>query len=122
MKKFFVIVLTLLLALSLVACVREDTDSGVYSQGRLYFSGTKNTALLVEQSGRLIWLYSEQEKAFEGFDSGDLVKVEHGICMESYPEQTYVTSVELIEDGDLQSFTDEEWERLSGVFAEPPER
>lgn len=92
------------------------------SQGRLYFNDTKDQALLVDESGSLIWLYAEEQGYFESFDSGDLVKVRHGAVMESYPGQTYVTSVELIEDGDLHSFTDAEWERLCAVFVEPPQR
>ena len=122
MKKILIMILAFTFAVSLVACVMEDTNSGVFSQGRLYFNGTKEQALLVDDKGSLTWLYSEDAHAFERFDSGDLVRVEHGAVMESYPGQTYVSSVELIADGDLQSFTAAEWERLCAVFIEPPER
>lgn len=122
MKKILIMILAFAFAVSLVACVMEDTNSGVFSQGRLYFNGTKEQALLVDDKGNLTWLYSEDAHAFESFDSGDLVSVEHGILMETYPGQTYVSHIELVEDGDVYSFTDDEWERLCAVFVEPPER
>ena len=97
-------------------------DSGMFSEGRLYFHVFKSEALLVDSKGSLTWIYSETEDFFEGFDSGDYVKIEHGFVMESYPGQTYASAIELIENGNIYSFTDEEWERLSEVFADPPER
>jgi hypothetical protein len=99
-----------------------EKDSGMFSEGRLYFHVFKSEALLVDSKGSLIWIYSEIDGFFEGFDSGDYVKIEHGFVMESYPMQTYASNIELIEDGDIYSFTDEEWERLSWVFSEPPVR
>ena len=101
---------------------KTDANSGMFSEGRLYFHVSKREALLVDSKGSLTWIYSEAEGFFEGFDSGDYVKIEHGFVMESYPGQTYASAIELIEDGDIYSFTDEEWERLSWVFTEPPER
>ena len=99
-----------------------DNDSGMVSEGRLYFSGSaKNEALLVE-GGSLTWLYCDKAGAFEGFDTGDLVRVAHGYVMESYPGQTYISQIALVENGDIYSFTDEEWERLGWIFADPPER
>lgn len=100
----------------------DEYNSGMFSEGRLYFHISKSEALLVESKGSLMWIYSETDGFFDGFDSGDYVKVEHGFIMESYPGQTYASVIELIEDGDIYSFTDEEWERLSWVFAESPER
>lgn len=104
---------------------KNEANSGMISEGRLYFPETRSLrreALLVDSKGSLTWIYSETEGFFEGFDSGDYVKVEHGFIMESYPGQTYASGIELIEDGDIYSFTDEEWERLSWPFTVPPER
>lgn len=102
-----------------------ESNSGMFSEGRLYFPDTRplrREALLVDSKGSLTWIYSPDESFFEGFDSGDYVKIEHGFVMESYPAQTYASDIELIEDGDIYSFTDEEWERLSWPFTDPPER
>ena len=99
-----------------------DSDSGMVSEGRLYFHYTKNEALLVGEGGNLTWLYSEKSGAFDGFDTGDLVRVGHGYVMESYPGQTYISAIALVEDGNVYSFTDEEWESLGFAFAELPER
>ena len=92
------------------------------SEGRLYFHNSKKSALLVTSDGGFMWLHSREDNFFEGFDSGDYVKVGHGAVMESYPEQTYVEGIILIEDGDIYSFTDEEWEGFAWIFSEPPER
>ena len=102
--------------------VKNEKNAGNQSKGRLYFHKSQNSALLVDTEGSLTWLYAETEGFFSGFDSGDLVLVEHGYVAESYPGQTYVSEIELIENGDISSFTDEEWNRLSAVFADPPER
>jgi hypothetical protein len=101
-----------------------DGDSGIVSEGRLYFHGTKTKteALLVDTKGSLTWLYCDDKSIFEDFDTGDFVRVGHGAIMESYPGQTYISQMALIEDGDISSFTDEEWERLSGVFVGGLER
>lgn len=100
----------------------DEYNSGMFSEGRLYFHNSKSSALLVDSKGSLTWIYSEIDGFFEGFDTGDYVKIEHGFMMESYPGQTYASVIELVEDGDIYSFTDEEWERLSWPFSEPPER
>ena len=93
------------------------------SEGRVYFHfDQKSNALLVDSKGSLLWLYSNEEGFFDDYDTGDYVRVGHGLVMESYPGQTYAEKIVLLEDGDISSFTDEEWERLSGVFAEPIER
>ena len=102
-----------------------DMEAGRVSEGRLYFlsSETKTNALLVDSEGSLTWLYSkDNESIFESFDTGDYVRVGHGMIMESYPGQTYISQIALIEDGDVYSFTDEEWTRLSAVFADGLER
>lgn len=100
----------------------DDYNSEMFSEGRLYFHVSKSEALLVDSTGSLMWIYSRTDGFFDAFESGDYVKIEHGYVMESYPGQTYAESIILIEDGDIYSFTDEEWEGLSWVFAEPPER
>lgn len=97
-------------------------DAGMVSEGRLYFHVSKTEALLVDSTGSLLWLYSSDKSIFEGFDSGDYVRVGHGMVMESYPGQTYISRIALMEDGDISSFSDEEWERLSGVFVGGLER
>lgn len=97
-------------------------DAGMVSEGRLYFHVSKTEALLVDSTGSLLWLYSSDKGIFEGFDSGDYVRVGHGMVMESYPGQTYISRIALVEDGDISSFSDEEWERLSGVFVGGLER
>lgn len=100
-----------------------DSDAGMVSEGRLYFhSDSKAEALLVDSKGSLIWLYSENKSIFEDFETGDLVKVGHGSVMESYPGQTYISQIALIESGDVSAFSDEEWERLSEVFVGGIER
>ena len=101
-----------------------DGSSGMVSEGRLYFHGTKTKteALLVDTRGSLTWLYCDDKSIFEDFDTGDFVRVGHGMIMESYPGQTYISQMALIEDGDISSFTEEEWERLSGVFVGGLER
>jgi hypothetical protein len=102
-----------------------EMDAGMVSEGRLYFhfSESKTEALLVDSNGSLTWLYSKNDKSiFEAFDTGDYVRVGHGMIMESYPGQTYISQIALIEEGDVYSFTDEEWERLSGVFVGGLER
>ena len=99
-----------------------EYDLGMVSEGRLYFYQSKTEALLVDSNGSLTWLYSKNKSIFEGFETGDLVKVGHGAVMESYPGQTYISQIALIERGDVSSFSDEEWERLSGVFADGLER
>lgn len=101
-----------------------DRDSGMVSEGRLYFHGTKTKteALLVDTKGSLTWLYCDDKSIFEDFDTGDFVRVGHGAIMESYPGQTYISQMALIKDGDISSFTDEEWDRLSDVFVGGLER
>ena len=101
---------------------KDEYNSGMFSEGRLYFHISKKEALLVDSKGSLMWIYSETDGFFDSFDTGDYVKIEHGFIMESYPAQTYASNIELIENGDIYSFTDEEWERLSWVFSEPPTR
>ena len=100
-----------------------DSDEGMVSDGRLYFHlNSKTEALLVDSQGSLTWLYCSDKSIFDGFDTGDYVRVGHGMVMESYPGQTYISKIALIEDGDINSFTDEEWSRLSDVFVDGLER
>ncbi len=99
-----------------------DRDLGMVSEGRLYFHHSKTEALLVDSKGSLTWLYSDNKDIFAPFDTGDYVRVGHGMIMESYPGQTYISQIALIEDGDVNSFTDEEWGRLSEVFVGGLER
>jgi len=88
--------------------------SGGVMEGRLFFRHSTDKALLVGDS--LTWLYSDDPDAFAPFNSGDYVKVSHGMVYYTYPGQTYISKIALIEDGDLTSFTPEEWEWLSEVF------
>ena len=99
-----------------------DNDSGMVSEGRLYFSGTKSQALLVGENGTLTWLYCEENGVFDDFVTGDLVRVAHGYIMESWPGQTYISQIALIEEGDIYSFSDLQWEMLTDVFVDPPKR
>ena len=100
-----------------------DSDEGMVSEGRLYFHlNSKTEALLVDSQGSLTWLYCSDKSIFDGFDTGDYVRVGHGMVLESYPGQTYISKIALIEDGDINSFTDEEWSRLSDVFVDGLER
>ena len=107
----------------------SESASGNFDQmtveGRLYFPKTGRVgmeALLVDSTGNLLWVYAKYEGFYDGFNSGDYVKISHGPVMQSYPGQTYAESIVLIENGDVYSFTDEEWERLSIVLVENPER
>ena len=81
-------------------------------EGRIYFHNSKEQAMLVSCSGGLICLYSDEAGVFEGFDTGDLVEVWCGEIMESYPAQTYISRIKLLENGDENSFTDEEKDEL----------
>lgn len=96
----------------------NERDSGMVSEGRLFFYHTKSEALLIDSKGSLTWLYSDNKNIFNGFDTGDYVKVSHGYIMESYPAQTYISRIALVEDGDISSLTDEDWEKLEGVFVD----
>lgn len=97
-----------------------DHDSGIENKGKLYFSapGDSNPLLVVDGGARLIFLSSEDKTIFDGFKSGDVVIVEHGFVMESYPEQTYISKITFVENG---TFSDEEWQAIQGVMA-PAER
>ena len=91
-------------------------------EGRLYFHGSRNSALIVRSDGGILWLHADSEDFFKDLDSGDYVKVGHGPVMTSYPGQTHAESIALIKDGDIYSFTDEEWESLKWILPELPER
>ena len=95
-----------------------DKNSGCVSEGRLYFHTSKASGLLIDSNGSLLWLYSENSDVFAPFNTGDYVKVSHGAVMESYPGQTYVSRVALVENGDAYSLTDEDWEKLEGIFVD----
>lgn len=88
--------------------------SGGVMEGRLFFRSYTDKALLVGDS--LTWLYSKDSEVFAPFNSGDYVKVSHGMVYYTYPGQTYISKIALVEDGDLASFTPQEWEWLSEVF------
>ncbi len=91
-----------------------DSDSGIECKGKLYFSSPDSDPLLVVDGGaRLIFLDSEDETIFDGFKSGDVVIVEHGYVMESYPEQTYISKITFVENN---PFTDEEWKYVQDVM------
>lgn len=92
----------------------EDHESRI--EGRIYFHDSKEQAMLVDSTGGLICLYAKEDGIFEGFDTGDLVAVHCGAIMESYPAQTYISKITLIEDGNEDSFTDEEKERIAEVY------
>lgn len=98
-----------------------SSNAGSVSEGRLYFHHSATSALLVEE-GTLTWLYSDDKDIFAPFDTGDYVRVGHGMIMETYPGQTYISQIALIEDGNIDSFTDEEWSRLSDAFVGGLER
>ncbi len=93
-----------------------DEDYGSTVTGKLYFHNGKDSAMLVESNGRLIRLYSKKQGIFDGFDTGDTVEVICGAMMESYPEQTYISKIKLIRDGDESAFTEEERERIAEVY------
>ena len=92
-----------------------DSDSGIECKGKLYFSspGDRNPLLVVDGGANLIFLSAEDETIFDGFKSGDVVIVEHGYVMESYPGQTYISKITLIENN---PFTDDEWQAVQGVM------
>ncbi len=92
-----------------------DNDSGSVGEGRIYFYNTKTQALLLDKWGGLTWLYAKDPGIFEPFDTGDYVRVSHGGVMLSYPGQTNISRLALIEDGDESSFTEEELERIALV-------
>ena len=91
-------------------------DSGCVSEGKLFFYRTKSEALLIDSTGSLLWLYSDVDGIFESFNTGDYVRVGHGYIMESYPGQTHISKIAVIEDGDVSSLTDEDWNKLKDVF------
>ena len=119
LKLLTALIVTVLLSSCVVIPLNTpDNDSGMVSEGRLYFHGAKTEALLIESGGSLLWLYSNDVKAFEDLDTGDYVRVGYDYVMESYPGQTYIDWITLVEDGDVSSITDEEWERLDEVFVD----
>jgi len=93
-----------------------DNDSGAVSEGRLYFGSSKNKALLLSADGVMTWLYAKDESVFDRFETGDLVRVSHGGVMMSYPGQTNISKIALLEDGDISSFTEEEIAILEAVI------
>ena len=93
-------------------------DSGCVSEGKLFFYRTKSEALLIDSNGSLTWLYSDVDGIFEPFNTGDYVRVGHGYIMESYPAQTYISKIAIIEEGDESSLTDEDWDKLDDVFVD----
>lgn len=92
-----------------------DNDSGAVSEGRLYFGESRKKALLMSADGVITWLYAKDESIFAPFDTGDLVRVAHGGVMMSYPGQTNISRLALLENGDASSFTEEELARLMSV-------
>lgn len=94
-----------------------NDDLGLVSEGRLYYHDTG--VLLLKSNGSLMWL-NEKEGVdlLCHFATGDYVRVAHGEVMESYPEQTYITRMALIENGSSSSITDEERERLAQVITD----
>lgn len=92
-----------------------DNDSGAVSEGRIYFGESRKKALLLSADGVITWLYAKDESIFAPFDTGDLVRVGHGGVMMSYPGQTNISKIALLEDGNISSFTDEELARLMSV-------
>ena len=83
-------------------------DFGSVSEGRIYFGENKDKALLLGADGTLVWLYTKDSRVFEPFNTGDYVKVEHGAVMLSYPGQTNISKIALLENGDVSGFTSEE--------------
>ncbi len=93
-----------------------DNDSGSVGEGRIYFHEGKAKALLLDEWGGLTWLYAKDPSIFEPFDTGDYVRVSHGGVMLSYPGQTNISRLALIEDGDESSFTEEELDMIERVL------
>ena len=92
-----------------------NDDWGLVSEGRLYYHDTG--VLLLKSNGSLMWLYEKEGvDLLSYFYTGDYVRVAHGEVMESYPEQTYISRMALVENGSPSSLTDEEWERLAEVI------
>ena len=92
-----------------------NDDWGLVSEGRLYYHDTG--VLLLTSDGSLMWLYEKGGvDLLRYFATGDYVRVGHGEVMESYPEQTYISRMALVENGSPSSLTDEEWERLAEVI------
>ncbi len=94
-----------------------NDDLGSVSEGRLYYHDTG--VLLLKSDGSLMWLLEKEGiDLLRYFATGDYVRVGHGAVMESYPEQTYISRMALIENGSPSSLTDEEWERLAEVITD----
>ena len=94
----------------------EISGEEINAIGRLYFGKDKSQALLVDDSGMLLWIYPVKEGMLEPYDTGDRVTVTHGPVALSLPGQTNISSISLISDGDKSAFTEEELEEIMKVI------
>ena len=94
------------------------SKSGIISEGRIYI--IQGQVLLVSGKNSPMWLYPDVKNMFHGFSTGDLVRVNHGMKMETYPMQTYTSQIALLEDGDVSDITDEMWSVIDGFIVDAP--
>ena len=93
----------------------EQADSEFKMTGRLYFGDDKNKALLMDDSGSLIWIYPKTGGMLDPYNTGDRVEVVHGAVMLSLPGQTNISSISLISKGDESVFTEDELAEIMKV-------
>ena len=75
---------------------------------------TNGMYLLINDTVGAVTLSSENNdnSIFDDFTGGDVVRVTHGIILESYPGQTTISSIEKISEGELSDIPDDTLKQL----------
>lgn len=82
-------------------------------EGRLLKSGSDNQLILSEHAGATsMWNQTGDEEIFDDLSSGDLIHVTISEIAESYPGQTTLYHLELIEEGTEEDLPQDELDTL----------
>lgn len=97
MKKLIFVIIALTLVLC--GCAKEEVEYINKTQGRILECNDHNYVLIYENSP--IQLNIDESDDMTGYNDGDLVEVWHDMILTTYPGQTKVHKITLIEEGSM---------------------
>lgn len=121
MKKIFLIFMS---AFMLMMCGCEEdkqkTDKALNEPQSMFIEGPcivleNGQYMIVKDEKNPIVMGSNNKSVFENLTTGDIIKIECKVIMESYPAQTTILDLEFIKDGKPEDISEELLTNLEGM-------
>ncbi len=106
--------LALLLLAGVFVISRVTSDRYLYSEGR-YLRSDCGLHMIVVDGSPIVMTDRNEKELFEGLSTGDLIRIRHGLIMETFPGRADVYACKRLQKGTIEDISPELLETLASM-------